>query len=187
MNPRFNGGKQQKTHEWSSLRLSLKQGEFVSDLQFDLIYPNTVRELSSEHWTPVEVAVRAARLLVLKSSDSILDVGSGCGKFCTIAALSTGANFLGVEQRPHLISIARDTARKLQAYNAKFVFGNMMELDWSVFDGFYFFNPFHENKYQSSKIDNTVSLSIEKFNKYLGAVVKKLDEAKINTRVVTYH
>ena len=84
-----------------------------------------MRALSENHWTPVEVAVRVSHFLVSSSNTHVLDVGSGCGKFCTIAALLSGAKVVGIVQRPHLLSAARNAARKLRAYIAKFLFGNM--------------------------------------------------------------
>jgi len=172
---------------WNRLRNKIKSGQAVADEQFDLIYPSSVSRLSQDHWTPVEVAMSAANLLVTNVSDRVLDVGSGCGKFCTVAALTAGAQFVGIEQRAHLLSVARDVSRKLRVPNAKFKYGNMVNLDWSEYDAFYFFNPFYENQFKLAKIDDTVSVSREKFNLYVETVILKLREVKVNTRVVTYH
>ena len=125
----------------------LRTGRRVTDFRFDQIYPSPIRKLSSTHWTPVEVAVRVAELLVKDSSSQILDVGSGCGKFCTGGRISEpGAIFTGVEQRIHLVDVARTAGEELGASRASFVHENMAELDWSRFDAFYLFNPFYEKK-----------------------------------------
>src|SRR4051812_35610539 len=100
-----------------------------------------MRELSETHWTPVEVAIRAAEFLADHNKTRILDVGSGCGKFCLVAALSCSGQYIGVEQRPHLVETARKASNELRATHVTFIQDNMAELDWSFFDGFYFFNP----------------------------------------------
>lgn len=166
---------------------NLRGGRYVRDLDFDRVYPLSIRLLSATHWTPVEVACRAAELLTQDSNSRVLDVGSGCGKFCIIAALSSCGNFFGVEQRPHLSEVARETAQQLGATQASFIDGNMTELDWSTFDAFYLFNPFYENKLKHIRIDDSVSHNPDKFNRYVEAVRTKLNTARNGTRVITYH
>ena len=175
------------SNKWTEVRGYFKRGEPISDEKFDQIYPLSIRKLSSDHWTPVNVAIAAAKLLVTSDNDQILDVGSGCGKFCTVAALSSGARFYGVEQRAHLLMVAREAVSRLKISNAKFRFGNMATLDWSLYSGFYFFNPFYENRFKLAKIDETISVSNEKFELYTKTVISKLREAKPGTRVLTYH
>ncbi|PIR15353.1 MAG: SAM-dependent methyltransferase [Elusimicrobia bacterium CG11_big_fil_rev_8_21_14_0_20_64_6] len=165
----------------------LRGGRTVSDLQFDQVYPPEIRRLSPTHWTPVEVAVRAGALLAPDESARVLDVGSGCGKFCSVAALSGLGRFIGVEQRPHLLAAAEMSAEELGADRASFVPGNMADLDWSSFDAFYLFNPFFENSSKSIRIDETVSFGGGKFARYVEVVRAKLDNAKAGTKVATYH
>jgi hypothetical protein len=69
----------------------------TSDLAFDALYERRIRELSPQHWTPVRIARRAAELLTLSGAKRILDVGSGVGKFCIVGALTTEAQFVGIE------------------------------------------------------------------------------------------
>lgn len=171
----------------NNISVRLKQGNPVLDEEFDLVYPPGVRKLSEDHWTPVEVAVRAAELLAPNSNYSVLDVGSGCGKFCTVAGLSSRADFAGIEQRPHLVTVARDAIKKFKSNNITFNLGNMTEFNWSQFDSFYLFNPFYENRLKLAKLDETIILSHEKYDLYVNAVNAKLSQAKLNTRVVTYH
>ncbi len=82
-----------------------------TNADFDHVYPDWVRSLSERHWTPVDVAERAAELLVTSAGVRVLDVGSGAGKFCIIGALTTEGKFCGIEQRAHLIDVAREAAR----------------------------------------------------------------------------
>ena len=71
----------------------------LEDSRFDLVYPREIRELSDRHWTPVEVARKAAVFLVREPGTRVLDIGCGPGKFCIVGALATDGRFTGVEQR----------------------------------------------------------------------------------------
>jgi len=179
--------KEKQAERIKSVSEDLREGRKVTDFRFDQVYPTFARNLSDTHWTPVEVAIRAAELLECSSKTRILDVGSGCGKFCTVAALTSPGTFVGVEQRPHLIEIARTAATDLGAKRTSFIQGNMVDLDWDFFDSFYFFNPFYENKLKSIRIDDTVSFGLDKHSRYVEAVRTKLRSARVGTRVATYH
>ena len=157
------------------------------DFRFDQVFPAEIRKISETHWTPVEVAIRATELLVKDSRTRVLDVGSGCGKFCAIGALVSPGWFTGVEERLHLAEIARKASETLGATQASFIHGNMMDLDWSDFDSFYLFNPFYEHKMKSIRIDTTISHSQQKFDRYVEIVRAKLRGTRTGTRVVTYH
>ncbi len=165
----------------------LRGGRKVTDFRFDQVFPTEIRKLSGTHWTPVEVAIRAAELLVDHDKNRILDVGSGCGKFCLVSALSRSGQYIGVEQRPHFVEIARKMSSELKAENVAFIQDNMEELDWSFFDGFYLFNPFYEHLIKSIRIDTTLSYNRDKFSRYVETVRSKLMLAREGTKVVTYH
>jgi predicted RNA methylase len=167
---------------------ALRSGVAVSDAQFDVFYPRAVRIMSSQFWTPVAVALRAAQLLAPKRSTRVLDVGSGVGKLCIIGSLLTGASFTGVEQRPHLTEVARDCAENLQATRAQFVDARLEQVSWDAFDAFYFFNPFGENLFSApDRLDNTVELSATRHVADVERVEDLLSNARAGTRVVTYH
>jgi SAM-dependent methyltransferase len=165
----------------------LRTGRRVTDFRFDHVYTAPIQKLSDRHWTPVEVAVRAAEFLVTDSGTRVLDVGSGVGKFCIVGALASPGLFVGVEQRPHLAEIARQAARELHASNSSFIQGNMADLDWAPFDAFYLFNPFYESQMDSIRIDDTVSHGPGQFERYVETVRSKLRMARTGTRVATYH
>jgi SAM-dependent methyltransferase len=160
----------------------------VPDADFDAIYPEAVREVSSRFWTPVEVAMRAAQLLVTDRATRVLDIGAGVGKFCIVGALSTGASFTGVEHRGHLVDVARLAAAHVGARRAKFVQGRFHTLPWETFDAFYFFNPFVENVFPPSEhLDATVELSSDRCLADLTFAEELLSRAKVGARVATYH
>jgi hypothetical protein len=170
------------------LRSALKLGISVSDAEFDAFYPDRVRLASSRFWTPVEVAIRAAQLLVVDQATRVLDVGSGAGKFCVVGALATGASFTGIEHRLPLVDIAREQAMEWQASGVRFLHARFHVVSWSEFDAFYFYNPFQEGVFsRSEQLDDTVELSRQRFRFDLEMAQCLLRVAKVGTRVVTYH
>jgi SAM-dependent methyltransferase len=171
-----------------SVVLGLRAGRELSDAEFDRIYPEWVRRLSDPHWSPLDVALRAAELLADHSSGRILDIGSGAGKFCLIGALTTRATFVGIEQRGDLVDIARLTARRCGASRTQFLHGNMMDMAWSEFDGLYLFNPFYEHiSDYLPRIEGTIALSLARYRQYVTATYVKLLSVRAGTRVATYH
>ena len=147
----------------------------------------SLRNLSQVHWTPIAAALKAAHWLAERSSTRVLDVGSGPGKFCIVGALSTAGSFIGVEQRPGLTETARRASTLLGASRAAFVQGNMLDLDWDFFDAFYLYNPFNENVYPDSQIDQSVIHSQENYDRCIRLTQWNLEKAKFGTRVVTFH
>jgi len=165
----------------------LRQRSTVADAEFDAIYPEWVRRLSENHWTPVDVCVRAAELLAVDEDSQILDVGSGAGKLCLVGAATTGARFVGVEQRPRLVEVARAATRRAGLGNVEFIHDNAMSLDWGRFDGFYFYNPFYEHVAGfMPRIDEPIIVSPHLFTNYVVAACVKLFAAKRGARVVSY-
>ena len=171
-----------------SLGRHLREGNRVDDATFDALYPASVRAISSVYWTPISVAMRAAVLLDVGTSGRVLDVGSGPGKFCIIAAATTGATCVGVEQRGTLVQIARDAARRAGVENAEFVHGTFSEIDVTTFDALYLFNPFEENLWSpEDRIDEEVEHGTARFLEDVERAEIMLAEARKGTRVVTYH
>jgi SAM-dependent methyltransferase len=161
----------------------------VTDAAFDSIYPPSIRAISRRFWTPVEVARRAADLFRQAGARRVLDVGSGVGKFVLVAAgAAPGMRFVGVEQRGHLVEIARRAKDQLRVPNAFFVLGEATASSWRIFDGFYFFNPFAENLFDpGERLDDEVELTELRFFRDVVRTERALREAPLGTSVVTYH
>jgi SAM-dependent methyltransferase len=166
---------------------ALRSGTQPTDRDFDEVFSEETRKLSSCHWTPVQVAVCAAEMLVTGRGTKVLDVGCGSGKFCLIGAATQDANFAGVDQRHHLLLEGRAIAKNASIRNAEFIHGNMMDLDWSDYNAFYLYNPFLENICMPAIIDESVPLRPEFYHRYVEAVQQKLMALPLGTRVVTYH
>jgi len=159
------------------------------DFAFDEHLSRRLRNKSAVHFSPVAVARIAARLLAPKPGTRVLDVGSGVGKFCLVAAIANPAStFVGVEFRPHLASVARRIARELVVPNAQFLNGNAFDLDWNEYDAFYFYNPFAEQLHcVPFLLDHLLELAATSFLEYVSAARRRLGVAPLGTRVVTYH
>ncbi len=177
----------ESAREYWRIARALRGGTLVDDRVFDeVLFPLETRARSSVYWTPVEVAVRAANLLANKANATILDIGSGVGKFCIVAAATVNASTRGIEHRPHLIEIAREATAKI-GVTATFDGGTIEEQDAAAIDGFYFFNPFAENLCRGLDcLDATVELSEARFRSDVDATEHLLARARVGARVVTY-
>ena len=103
---------------------------------FDSIYPAHIRLISRRFWTPVAVARHAAELFHGGGAHHVLDVGAGVGKFILAAAASAPTiDFVGVEQRAHLVGIARRARSRLRIPNACFRVADVTKVTWGAFDG----------------------------------------------------
>jgi len=169
----------------AGIREALRSGQLVDDRAFDRLYPLEIRRASRVHWTPVEVAVRAARLLADRPGLRLLDIGSGVGKFCIVAAASVNASVTGVEHRRHFVRIARGAAARI-GVDITFVAGTLADCDPRDVDGIYLFNPFAENLSSKDHLDQSVELSEERFWRDVESTHRFLHEAPVGTRVVTY-
>lgn len=160
-----------------------------SDEAFDQELPLALQIKSSMHFTPIEVARQAAPLLAPRPGMTVLDVGAGAGKFCLAAALAVPtATFVGVELRGHLVRFATRLATQLQLPNVRFVHADALDLDWSQFDAFYLYNPFAEQLFEHVFVlDRSITLDPLNFVQYVTAVRLRLAQARVGTRVVTYH
>jgi SAM-dependent methyltransferase len=161
---------------------------FSSDQQFDQLYPRAISALASRHWTPLSVAKEAAAFLAVGTNPRILDIGSGVGKFCMIGArFHPHAVFTGIEQRESLTQIAQSIEQQLGLNNTRFLTGNFIEIDFTQFDHFYFYNAFYENLIDNDSIDQTVKYSPELFNLYNRKLYKQLKNLPAGTRIATFH
>jgi predicted RNA methylase len=172
---------------FAALRESLTQRLPVCDGAFDVVYPSWAQQASARFWTPVRVAIDAAELLKEAGAKAVLDVGSGVGKFAVVACLAGGLDITGVEQRPHLVTVARDAAERYRA-PVSFICERIERIDPNLYDAFYLFNPFGENLVgHDERLDEAVTLSKQRFAQDVRLVERWLEEAAVGTSVVTYN
>ncbi len=166
----------------------LHVGKKVSDEEFDSVYGGRERAVSFRHWTPVTVACRAARLLTDMGATRVLDVGAGVGKFCIVGALTTSADYCGVERRGNLVDIARAAAAQFGAARTTFTHASILDFDSDRFDGFYIYNPFEEHlRYDPVPIDLAVVPSPDLYRICVASTTAKLIRARPGTAVVTFN
>lgn len=164
----------------------LSSGFAVADPEFDAMYTPQMQTVSEFYFTPVAVAQMAARYLVDKPGDRVLDIGSGAGKFCMVGAACTQGHFTGVEQRELLYLRSRQLSDQYGLSNTTFLHSNITETDFSAFDAFFLFNPFYEHIDQIDPIDHSVELNRRLYDHYCLFVKKQLEQAPVGTRLATY-
>jgi hypothetical protein len=62
----------------------------------------------------------------------------------------------------------------------------VVDLDFSEFDAFYLFNPFEEHLKTTARIDPTIELSEQLYERYIQHVATQLALAPVGTRVATF-
>ena len=167
---------------------SLGEGLCPPDSAFDQYLPAEARESSSQHWTPLFVAARAAAWLDEFNIRTVLDVGSGAGKFCVAAALVGHCHFTGLEHRERLVMCGRSLARTFDVEKrVHFIQGVLGAVRLPAVDAYYFYNPFEENVTLRTRIDADVELSSGRYERDLEAVRQLLSAARSGTYVLTYN
>jgi SAM-dependent methyltransferase len=161
---------------------------FSSDEQFHQFYSPDIQLLARRHWTPLNIARKAAEFLAAESNVRVLDIGSGVGKFCLGAAYyKPDAFYYGVEQRKSLVTFAETVKNSLSFENVFFIHGNFTQIDLRKYDHFYFYNSFYENLAGTDKIDDTIDYSGELYNYYNRYLYKQLDQVPVGSRLATFH
>ncbi|HVY25770.1 MAG TPA: hypothetical protein VHB79_04435 [Polyangiaceae bacterium] len=166
----------------------LAQGR-LHDSAFDRLMPARLRAASERFWTPIEVAVRAAAWFEDLGVRSVVDIGSGVGKFCIASALASSCSFVGIEQRPRLVNVARNLAWLLGVQEqVSFVDGRFGEVEIPRADCYYLYNPFEENLFSTGEaLDDHVELSKERFRQSLHAFRALVSLLPVGAYILTYN
>ncbi len=164
-----------------------KQKPELTEESFDTLLPDYLKRASRIYFTPLRVGKLAAQWLTEGGKKTILDIGAGVGKFCVAGASSTDSFFCGIEYRRSIANIANEIISAYQIKNAIVQHGDVVEIDFQNFDGFYFYNPFYENLLSSKRLNNEVELTAALYGYYFKHTENKLDKAKTGTKLVTYH
>ncbi|UKJ05916.1 class I SAM-dependent methyltransferase [Solitalea lacus] len=162
---------------------------YASNTNFDKLYPPKMQQLSGKHFTPMAVAVKAATYLVEGSGVKILDIGSGVGKFCLIAANRfPEIQFYGVENRKDLIDYAEEAKETLMVKNAHFILSDFAKINFSNFDHFYFYNSFFENLVEDEDhlFEGSLGLSGALYERYTNVLHTIFKNRPLGTKIVTY-
>ncbi|MEN2283087.1 class I SAM-dependent methyltransferase [Algoriphagus sp. SE2] len=160
--------------------------KIISEGQIESLYPIKIRKLSNTHWTPADIAKKAIEFLTEGGRKSVLDLGSGSGKFCIIASASSDAEIVGVEQRENLVHLSRKIANILQLENVRFIHADLLNVNFNDYDSFYFFNVFEELINSKDKLDKSQVLDENTREQNIQVIKLKFHEKCIGTRIVTY-
>jgi SAM-dependent methyltransferase len=161
---------------------------FDSNEAFDNLFPDSNSSLMKRHWTPLEVAKKAAQFLAAEKNVKILDIGSGVGKFCLASAnYMPLAFYTGIEQRGNLVEQAIQAKEILGLKNVDLLHGNFSTINFKNYDHFYFFNSFYENFSFSENMDNKIEYSKELYEQYTYLLKTKLQSKPSGTRIATFH
>ncbi|MDE3252964.1 MAG: class I SAM-dependent methyltransferase [Bacteroidota bacterium] len=164
------------------------QNYFQSDLQFHQLFPDTINDQASMHWTPLHIARKAAAFLAADKNATILDIGSGTGKFCLAAGYYQPDNrWVGIEQRADMVHYAEIARQHCRLPNVSFLHANLTETDLSRYDHFYFFNAFYENISEGFRIDDNLDYSQELYYRYNRYLYRALEKKPPGTRLATFH
>jgi predicted RNA methylase len=135
------------------------------------------------------VAKRAAEWLDDLGVKTVVDIGSGAGKFCVAAALVGHSRFTGLEQRPSLVAAARALTRVFGLHHrVSFVEGALGVVATPSADAYYLYNPFGRYVFASTRDeDASVEISEASCARDIAAVEQLLRRAPTGTYVLTYN
>lgn len=166
---------------------ALRNGFCPPDHVFDRFLPRDLRLASSVFWTPLAVAARAARWLEECHVKTVVDIGSGSGKFCVAGALTGGCRFIGIEHRPYLVEAARSLARLFEV-EARVSFDNVVfgRTRAPEAEAYYLYNPFGENILgRRYHLDEDVELTDTRYQRDVAATEALLHDARLGTYILT--
>lgn len=127
--------------------------------------------------------------LAAAGARSVLEVGSGPGKFVVAGALMSDLHFTGIEHRPSLHRVAYELSGAMDVRGqTTFLNAAVEAVDLTGFDALYLFNPFAENHFSASEqLDRSVELTAARFRRDVGTVEAALQRGPIGMLVMTYH
>ena len=168
---------------------ALRMGICPTERAFDEFLPLELRAVSLQHWTPLFVAIRVAAWLDELQVRTVVDIGSGAGKFCVAVALAGKARPVGIEHRARLIVAARDLARAFDVEErATFIDGTFGEIQVPDADAYYLYNPFGENLFGcEDHLDRDVELGDQRYRRDVASAEHLLRSARVGTVLLTYN
>ncbi len=169
---------------------ALRAGRSPVDCAFDRFLPEPLRAVSPQYWSPLAVVKRASEWLDELGIHSVVDIGSGAGKFCVAGAILGRCRFVGLEQHPGLVASARALARRFDVTDrVRFVQGALGEVPTPVAEAYYLFNPFGEYRFEADDLDDPpdIACSDERYRHDVAAVERLLRRAPVRTWALTYN
>jgi hypothetical protein len=135
------------------------------------------------------VALRAAQWLADAGVKTVVDIGSGAGKFCVVAALASPCAFTGLEQRPRFVRAASALAQRFGLDDrVRFLQGAVSLGAVPAADAYYLYNPFGENLFgPADNLGHDVELSPKRHQQDVALMTAFFERAPAGTLVVKYN
>ena len=167
----------------------MRTGSCPNDRSFDRLLPEPLRLVSPEYWTPLAVAKRAAEWLEDLGIRTVVDIGSGAGKFCIAGALFGKCRFIGLEQYSSLVTSARALVDLFDLNDrVSFVAGALGTVPAPVGDAYYLFNPFGEYRLGADhSLEAGAEFTDNRHADDVAAAEDLLRRAPVGTWVLTYN
>jgi hypothetical protein len=161
----------------------------IPDTSFDGLLPPDLRAVSGRYWTPLRVIARATQWLTELRVRSVVDIGSGAGKFCIAGALGTRCTFTGIEHRPRLASVARSIAELFNLEGrVSFITAAFGSVTTPAADCYYLFNPFGENLFDADeRLAEGADLSHARYLDDISRAERLLSSVPVGTYLITYN
>jgi SAM-dependent methyltransferase len=168
---------------------SLRNGVCPPDRSFDLFLPENIARVSGDQWTPLEVALQAARWLEEMNVRSVVDIGSGPGKFCIAAALAGNCELVGVEQNARFVEVARSLAWLFGVQDrVRFVQGELHDAVVPQAEAYYLYNPFAQHLFvPSDDVSHGATPDYARYRRDVTTAQEILRRAPEGTIVITYN
>ena len=169
---------------------ALRADAYPEDAAFDRFLPQDLREVSEQYWTPLRVVKRAAQWLAELRIRTVVDLGSGAGKFCVAGALLTDARFIGLEHRRSLVESAHALAKAFGvSRRVTFIHGALGAVATPHAEAYYLYNPFGDYWFDSSRdnSDPEVTFNHARREVDIAAVERLIRLSPVGTTVLTYN
>jgi SAM-dependent methyltransferase len=168
---------------------ALRRGLSPPDSVFDAFLPEDLGKISGDQWTPLEVALRGASWLQELGVRSVVDIGSGPGKFCIAAALAGDSELIGLEENRRFVAVASSLARLFRVqHRVRFVHGVLGDAVVPEADAYYLYNPFAQHLCVPNEGPGMGRApDYERYRRDVTTAIGILRRARVGTVVLTYN
>ncbi|TGM82143.1 methyltransferase domain-containing protein [Leptospira mtsangambouensis] len=164
-------------------------GDTMTDESWDAFLPLHLQKLSPFQWTPISVIERTWKYLFSDGVTSVVDLGSGVGKFCINLSLlsSESIEVIGLEDREELLSVSEAMKKLWGLSRVQFQKKNFLTHFPFGHSHYYCFNPLYETIKGSHSIDLKKNKSANQFLKDLRTFKQNLFLLKPKSKLITFH
>ncbi|XDD41411.1 methyltransferase [Leptospira sp. WS60.C2] len=161
----------------------------MTDQNWDSHLPLPYQSLSHYQWTPIQIVELTWEYLQKQTIRSVVDLGSGVGKFCLhLATLSKGRfPIVGIEDRSDLFTVSETLREKWNLSSVSFLNQSFLEDFPLGHSHYYAFNPLYETMKASFSIDMQKEKSALLFLQSVQILKNHLFRCKVGTKLITYH